>query len=148
MDITTLCQKDDNGSSAALKHGRILIDKKSPLKFSNVYDTKNGMVEPTCKKVNWWKQAGQTVKYFRMDNTGENKVLEQRANLADWKLGLQYEYTACKIPQQNHLAELTITSITNKGRACMAAANVPPAGRYALGPKAFQYTTKTDRLCW
>ena len=29
----------------------------------------------------------------------------------------------------------------------MAAANVPPNMRYALGPKAFQYTTKMDGLC-
>ena len=29
----------------------------------------------------------------------------------------------------------------------MAAENVPPTMRYALRPKAFQYTTKTDGLC-
>jgi len=106
------------------------------------------MVEPTCKKINWWKQAGQTVKYFRMNTAGEKKVLEQGANLANWELGLKYKYTARETPQHIHLAELAIMSITNKGRACMAAANLPPAMRYALRPKVFQYATKTDAYAW
>ena len=83
-----------------------------------------------------------------MDTAGEKKVLEQGANLADWKLGFKYKYTACETLRHNHLAELAITSIINKGRACVAAANVPPAMRYALRPKVFQYATKTDAYAW
>ena len=76
LDITTLRWKDKKGSSAALKHWRIIVDKQSTLKFSDFYDTKNGMVEATCMKFNRWKQTGKAVKYLRMDNAGENKVLE------------------------------------------------------------------------
>ena len=92
-------------------------------------------------------QEIEQVEYLRMDNAGENKVLEQQANLANWKLGLKYKYVAPETPQHNHLAELALTSITNKGRTFMAAVNVPSAMRYAQGPKAFQYATKTDGLC-
>ena len=72
-------------------------------------------------------QEIEQVEYLRMDNAGENKVLEQQANLANWKLGLKYKYVAPETPQHNHLAELALTSITNTGRAFMAAANVPPS---------------------
>jgi hypothetical protein len=81
-----------------------------------------------------------------MDNAGENKLLQQRAESKDWKLNIQYEYTACDMPQQNHLAELTLAMMANKGRACMTAANVPETLRYLLYHTAFQYATDTGGL--
>jgi hypothetical protein len=81
-----------------------------------------------------------------MDNAGENKLLQQRAESNDWKLNIQYEYTARDTPQQNHLAELALATMANKGRACMTAANVPETLRYLLYHKAFQFATDTDGL--
>jgi hypothetical protein len=86
------------------------------------------------------------VKYIRMDNAGENKLLQKRAESKDWKLNITYEYTARDTPQQNHLAELALATMANKGRACMTAANVPENLRYLLYHKAFQYATDTGGL--
>lgn len=116
----------------------MIVDKTSTLKFLDFVDTKIGMVEPTCKKLQPWKQAGRTVKYIRMDSTGENKELKKPADSADWKLGMEYKYTAHEMPQHNHLVELAIILITSKGRACMVAAHVPLDMYFILAPKAFQ----------
>ena len=40
--------------------------------FRQVCEKKDGMAEPTCAKMNQWKQQGKPVKIVRMDNAGEN----------------------------------------------------------------------------
>jgi hypothetical protein len=52
-----------------------------------------------------------------LDNAGENKLLQQRSQSADWKLNIKFEFTARDFPQQNHLAELGFTHLVNYGRA-------------------------------
>jgi hypothetical protein len=93
---------------------------------------KNEMVEPTCVQLNKWKQAGKTVKYIRLDSAGENLKLEVRSASADWKLLIQYEYTARDIPKQNHYAEMGFAVLANCNRALMYRANVPGADQYVL----------------
>ena len=53
-------------------HWRMIVDERTQLKFSDFYQTKNGMVEPTCEKFHKWKEAGMPVKIVRMDGAGEN----------------------------------------------------------------------------
>ena len=72
----------------------MMVDEIKGMKWSNFYETKDGMVEPTCEKFHEWKQAGKPVKYVRCDNGGENKALENRLRSADWKLAVKFEWTA------------------------------------------------------
>ena len=51
------------------------------------------------------KQQGLTIKYLRMDNAGENKLLEAYANKVESRLDITVEYTARDTPQQNSPAE-------------------------------------------
>jgi hypothetical protein len=102
------------------------------------------MIKPTCAQLQKWGHAGLDVTHVRLDNAGKNRKLQTRAESADWKLGLQFEYTARDTPQQNHLVELGFAIVGNKGRACMAASNVPMTIRYLLFPKAFGYATDTN----
>eukprot|EP00957_Ditylum_brightwellii_P084691 6439664-Ditylum_brightwellii.AAC.2 len=71
------------------------------------------MIEPTCVKLNKWKQGGKVVKYIRLDNAGKNKVLEKRCESTVWKLGIEFEYTACGMLQQNSLVEVGFATIGN-----------------------------------
>jgi hypothetical protein len=95
------------------------------MKFSDFFDTKNGMVEEMCQQLYRWKESGRGAKIIRLDNAGENKFLQQRSQSADWKLNVNFEFTARDTPQQNHLAELGFAHLANYGRALMARANVP-----------------------
>ena len=48
------------------------------IQLEEIYETKNVVVDPTCKLFHLWKGAGKPVKVIRCDNAGENKVLQER----------------------------------------------------------------------
>jgi hypothetical protein len=123
-----------------------MVDERTNLKFSNFFKTKNGMVEPTCEQFNRWNLANHPVKCVRLDNAGENKLLKARCQSADWKLNIEFEFTARDTPQQNHHAELGFTVLANKGRAVMHRANIPLVLRYKLWREAFKTVTLLDGL--
>jgi hypothetical protein len=123
-----------------------MVNQRTGLKFSNFFDTKNGMVEPTCEQLHRWKQNGITVDYIRLDNAGENKLLKQRCHSKDWKFETEFEFTARATPQQNALVELGFATLANKGRAMMSAANVPKMIRYKVYSEAFKTATLLDGL--
>ena len=124
LDISTV--KDKSGKiDLAKSNWRIIVDERTGMKFSDFFNRKIDMVEPTCQLLNKWKQAGIIVKYIRLDNAGENKKLEERADSAEWKLNINFEYTARDTPQQNSLAELGFTILAAQARAMMSAAHVP-----------------------
>ena len=104
------------------------------------------MVEPTIEKLHQLKQRGMGPYYLRMDNAGENTSLQKRAESADWKLGLQYEYTARDTPQQNALAEIGFTTFGGRAKAMLNNANVLAAKRHLLIPKVIKTATLLDGL--
>jgi hypothetical protein len=46
-----------------------------------------------------WKASGHGVKHIHTDNAGENLTLEELSDSSDWKLGINFEYTAQNTPQ-------------------------------------------------
>jgi hypothetical protein len=145
LDIATIRNPDEE-TTATKPNWRIMVDERTQLKFSNFFQTKNGMVEPTCEQFQRWKDQGKEVKYLRMDNAGENHLLQQRCESKDWKFQITCEYTAAMTPQQNHLAELGFAILANRGRALMARAYVPMKIRYKIWKEAFQTATLLDGL--
>ena len=145
LDLATI-KTPKGGSKITKPNWRIIVDEKTQLKFSDFFETKNGMVEPTCELFQKWKAAGIPVRILRMDNAGENKLLEQRCNSADWKFDIKFEYTARDTPQQNHLAEIGFAVLANRGRALMADANAPLKERYLIFGEAFKTATLLDGL--
>ena len=146
LDIATIKALEYLKMDVSKPHWRILVDEKVQMKMSDFYATKNGMIEPTCEKFQKWKDADMPVRIVRMDGSGENMKLKQRSESSDWKLGIEYEITARNTPQQNHLAEIALTVIANRGRALMHNANVPERTRYKLFREAFSTATHLDGL--
>ena len=125
----------------------MIHDRATGRKISDFYSKKNKMIEPTCEKIQVWKDEGKPVKRIRCDNAGENKKLEERLRSVDWKLGdIQFEYTASYTPQQNSRIEKGFETILNRGRAMLVAANIPENRRYLFAKEAFQTATKLDDL--
>jgi hypothetical protein len=85
-------------------------------------------------------------KYIRLGNAGENKLFEQCSKSADWKFNLKFEYTPRDTPQHNHMAELGLTVISNKGRALLIRANIPWKYQFHLYREAFKMATDLDRF--
>ena len=60
------CQNDDQavGQTASRPFWRLMVDERTHLKFSDFFDTKDGMVKPMCKQLYRWLQNGKVVKYI------------------------------------------------------------------------------------
>ena len=127
-------------------HWRVMVDERTEMKWSDFYEKKDDMVEPTCERFYKWKQDGKPVAIVRCDGGGENKSLKSRCNSVDWKLNIDFEWTARSTPQQNSPAEVAIATIGNRGRAMMIAANVPYAMRFKLYREAYRCATLLDGL--
>jgi hypothetical protein len=125
---------------------RITVDERTQLKFSDFFQTKKGMVEPTGQQFYTWKQSGKAVTFARLDNAGENQRLQERCESKDWKLGIEFEFTARDTPQQNSLAEVGFATIANRGRAMMSRANIPYKIRFRIWSEAFKTATLLDGL--
>jgi hypothetical protein len=145
LDIASIRQSE-NEQKVTKPNWRIMVDEYTQLKVSDFFETKSGMVEPTCEQLYKWKESGKAVKFIRCDNAGENKLLQSRAQSKDWKLGIEFEFTGRDTPQRNHLAELGFALLANRGRALMHRANVPINIRYKVWKEAFKTATLLDGL--
>ena len=126
---------------------RLLEDEQTEMKFTEFFNTKNGMVEPTCELINAWKNQGKPVQVIRCDNAGENQKLQKRLKSADWKLSnIKFEYTGRHTPQQNYLVEKGFETLYSRSRAMMNAAKVPEELKYKLFRDAIHTATKLDSL--
>jgi hypothetical protein len=84
-DISTIRQVDD-GPMVTKPNWHMLVDEATWLMTSNFYESKNGMVEPTCELFHKWKIEGYPVVIVQQDNAGENKLLQSCSDSAAWKL--------------------------------------------------------------
>ena len=146
LDIQTFHKQDDGEPNVTKPHLCLRVHEKTQLKFGSFHESKNGMVEPVCEQLHKWKQKGLGIDVICMDNAGENKALQARADTKSWKLNLDYEYTAHDTPQQNHLAEIGITVINQKGRALMHKANIPKKYRNKIFREAWLTAIDLDGL--
>ena len=124
----------------------MIVDTFTGMKVTRFYQTKAGMVEPTCIIFQQWKDSNKPVQRVRCDNAGENITLEARAKSADWKLNIEFEFTARDTPQQNSEVEVGLLTIAGRGRAMMIGANVPHKSRYKFFREAFTCATLLDGL--
>lgn len=125
---------------------RLLVDQRCGMGFSTFVSTKDAMVHPTCVLLSRFKDMGHPVKVIRMDNAGENKLLEAETNGPKWKLNIDFEYTAANTPEQNSVVEKKFHILTDMGRAMMNGANLPEHLRYKLHHNVFSCATKIDNL--
>ena len=145
LDIAQL-MRPSGANVLSKSYWRIMVDETTQLKFTDFFNTKDGMVNPTCAQFSQWKAQGFVVRYLRMDNAGENTLLASVMNGADWQLNITPEYTARNSPQQNHLAEIGIATLMNRARAMLIASGVPSIVRYKLARKAIETATLLDGL--
>ena len=51
------------------------------------------MIEQTLEQMDKWKNNGFADKHIRLDNSGENRNLQERAESKDWKVNIDFKYT-------------------------------------------------------
>ena len=146
LDISTVKKANNMPEPPNLDWQIILLGTNVQLKFSDFFKSKNKMIEPTCKMMHQWGQAGILIKKLRMDNTGENIALEKRLRSESWKNPVEIKYTARDTPQQNSLVEVAFYALSNKARAAMHHANLPMEMRFQLFGEIFTTITMLDGL--
>ena len=68
----------------------IVADKRTEMKWSRLFDPKNGMVDHVSRQFHKWKYADMPVKIVICDKTGKNKTIEKCSNCAKCKLSLEF----------------------------------------------------------
>ena len=68
----------------------IVVDERTEMKLSNLFETKNGIVVHVCRQFHKWKDADMPVKIVICDKTGKNKTIEKCSNCAKCKLSLEF----------------------------------------------------------
>jgi hypothetical protein len=150
LDIATI-KKTKKGPKVYKGNWRIMADERTQLKCSDFFDTKNGMVEETCEQLYRWKESGREesgrgANIIRLNNAGENKLLQQRSQSADWKLNINFEFTARDTTQRNQLAELGFAHLANYGRALIVGlTHVYMGNHHPQNPKVYD-VQGTDRI--
>ena len=75
-----------------------MVNQFTDYKMARHFKTKKDMLEPTCEEFFKWKQKGKGVQVLRMNNAGENQILEQGLRRNDWRLNPTFECTTRSIP--------------------------------------------------
>ena len=142
LDLHTL--KDKDGNILTMTNPHMCMKALAPmnLKLPTFHPTKNSMCEPTCSQLHRWKEAGHGITHLRMDNAGENKKLAKMMNGQQWKLDIEPEFTARDTPQENHLAEISITKANQGAVTLLHRANVPQVLRRKL------FNSARDHFCF
>jgi hypothetical protein len=130
------CTLADNVTRKVKYVWRFLVLYPSQLKISDIYNSKNGMLEPTVEKLNRLLQLKVILKFRRMDHGRVIKLLAARMLHRDWKVPDIVEWTARNAPQQNSPAEVGFTTMSGRARAMLEDANIPENLRLLLMPEA------------
>eukprot|EP00733_Pompholyxophrys_punicea_P000165 Pompholyxophrys_punicea_v1_NODE_28_length_5163_cov_5.731206.p2 type:complete len:441 gc:universal NODE_28_length_5163_cov_5.731206:1806-3128(+) len=82
---------------------------------------------------------GHSVKYIRLDNAGENNIFAKEAKAEG--LGLKFEFTAPKTPQQNGVVERAFATLFARARAMFASAGFGKGLKHKLWAECFLTAT-------
>eukprot|EP00804_Cyclotella_cryptica_P006706 CCRYP_008640-RA/>CCRYP_008640-RA protein AED:0.60 eAED:-0.00 QI:0/0/0/0.2/1/1/5/0/1261 len=143
-DISTISDKD--GANCPKKQWHLQHDEFSRYSLSSFYKHKDEFIEPMCAFMRRLADKGMAAEYIRMDNSGENKKLVERATGADWKLNPKWEFTARSTPQQNGLVEVEFATIAGRARAMCNAANMNAKVRILVANEVLSYSTAFGNL--
>lgn len=84
--------------------------------------------------------------YIRMENSGENKKLVERATGAEWKLNPKWEFMARSTRQQNGLVEVEFATIARRARAMCNAARMSDRVCILQANEVLMYSTALGNL--
>ena len=87
---------------------------------------------------------GIDIKYVRLDNSGENKGLQDECEKQN--LGIIFEFTAPDTPQQNSMVERKIPTLVGRSRAMMLTAGFSQQDKRKFWCEVISTATKLDNI--
>ena len=132
-------------SSGGNIHLALMVDEAAKYNKSFFLKRKNDQVEVT---IDWLKGLKNKYKIkvqrIRMDNAGENKMLEKSSDQNE--MGIKFEYTAPGTPQQNGVVERAFVTLIGNGTAMMNHARFTVKKRQDMWCEAAQTATMLDNV--
>jgi hypothetical protein len=118
-------------------------DEKTSYKWSFFLKSKDELAETVFPTINQMIKQGKAVKYVRMDNAGENKVLAEK--LKKWHPTIKIEYVPARTPQYNAI-ERHYPTLYGRVRAMLNAAKFDKEMRGYLWAEAAATATLVDNI--
>ena len=122
-----------------------MVDEATKYKKNCVLKRKNNQVEVI---IDWLKELKNKYKIkvqrIRIDNAGENKMLAK--NCDPNEMGIKFEYTAPRTPQQKGVVQRAFVTLIGRGRAMMNHARFTVKKRQQMWCEAAQTVTMLDNV--
>ena len=141
IDISSFKHESMGGK----RHWLLVVDEFSDCSHSFFLKRKSDQIElfPT-----WIKELkakyGIDIKYFKLDNNGENKGLQDECKKQN--LGIIFEFTAPGTPQQNSVVERKIPTLMGRSRAMMLTAGFSQQDKRKFWCEVISTATKLDNI--
>ncbi len=141
LDISSMKQASGGGN----RHWILLVDRPTDFKISWFVKKKSDQIEVVSKYISNLKASNNIqVKNMRLDNSGENKALEQECLRLG--LGIQFEYTAPGTPQQYGVVERSFPTLMGRARAMMGKAGLTGEMRTRMWCEPASTATKLSNI--
>ena len=141
IDISSFTHESMGGK----RHWLIVVDEFSDCGHSFFLKRKSDQIELLPV---WIKQLkakyGIDIKYIRLDNSGENRSLQQECDKQN--LCIIFEFTAPGTPQQNSVVERKIPTLMGRSRAMMITAGFSQQDKRKFWCEVISTATKLDNI--
>ena len=127
------------------RHWLIVVDEFSDCSHSFFLKRKSDQIDLLPVWIKELKaKYGIDIKYIRLDNSGENRSLQQECDKHN--LGIIFEFTAPGTPQQNSVVERKIPTLMGRSTAMMLAAGFSQQDKRKFGGEVISTGTKLDNM--
>ena len=141
IDISSFKHESMGGK----RHWLIVVDEFSDCSHSFFLKRKSDQIELLPA---WMKELkakyGIDIKYVRLDNRGENRVLQKECSKQN--LGIIFEFTAPGTPQENSMVERKIHTLKGRSRAMMITAGFSQQDKRKFWCEVISTATKLDNI--
>ncbi|MCP3667476.1 MAG: DDE-type integrase/transposase/recombinase, partial [Gammaproteobacteria bacterium] len=138
VDITSLQHTSLGGS----KHWAVVVDDATRFRWSFFMKDKSCLSNIMTTYLTTVRQQGHSIKFIRCDNAGENLGLKRICN----ENGIKLEMTSPNTPQQNGVAERSLTIIRQRAVSMMECAGLTHDQKTLLWAETFSTATTLVNL--
>ena len=141
MDICSYKQVSRGGN----RHWLIVVDEFSDCTHSFFLKRKSDQIQIMLIWIrSLSKEHNIEIKRIRLDNSGENRSLQQECDKAN--PGITYDFTAPGTPQQNSVAERRIATFMGRARAMLIQAGIESKYKGEFWCEVVSTATKLDNI--
>jgi hypothetical protein len=127
------------------KYWMLIVDDYTDKCWSAFMPKKSDLSQRVVNMVKQLKaQYGKTVKFIRLDDSGENKALESLCQKEG--LGIQFEFTGPGTPQYNGRVERKFATLYAQVQTMLNGAKVPKKIRDGVWTEAAQYSCDLENM--